>query len=197
MVDKSGALKGKGDRIGLYKCYACRKKFTVKVGTIFEDSHIQMRDWLVAIHLVCSSKKGFSANQLHRTLGVTLKTAWFIGHRIREAMRTGGLAPYGRRWLRSSKSTRPSSVGKRAFEARPASGHKNAVLTLVERGGAARSFHVDEVTKAEILPIIRANLDRESHVMTDEAARYAQLGESSPSMMPSIIRVANMAIRTA
>lgn len=95
VADKSGALKGKSDRVGLYKCYACRKKFTVKVGTIFEDSHVHMRDWLVAIHLICSSKKGFSANQLHRTLGVTLKTAWFIGHRIREAMRQGGLAPMG------------------------------------------------------------------------------------------------------
>src|SRR5271168_921713 len=95
VVDQSGALKGKSDRIGLYKCYACRKKFTVKVGTIFEDSHVQMRDWLTAIHLLCSSKKGFSANQLSRTLGITLKSAWFLGHRIREAMRDGSLAPLG------------------------------------------------------------------------------------------------------
>jgi transposase-like protein len=95
VVDKSGALKGKTDRIGSYKCYACRKKFTIKVGTIFEDSHVQMRDWLTAIHLICSSKKGMSANQLHRTLGVTLKTAWFMGHRIREALRDGSLAPMG------------------------------------------------------------------------------------------------------
>ena len=87
VVDRSGALKGKSNRIGLYKCYACRKPFTVKVGTIFEASHIQMRDWLCAIHLICSSKKGISANQLHRTLGITLKSAWFMAHRIREAFK--------------------------------------------------------------------------------------------------------------
>jgi transposase-like protein len=95
VFDRSGALKGKTNRIGLYKCYACRKPFTVKVGTIFEASHIQMRDWLTAIHLICSSKKGISSNQLHRTLGITLKSAWFMSHRIREALRTGDLAPMG------------------------------------------------------------------------------------------------------
>jgi transposase-like protein len=177
VVDKSGALKGKSDRIGLYKCYACRKKFTVKVGTIFEDSHIQMRDWLVAIHLLCSSKKGFSANQLHRTLAVTLQTAWFLGHRIREAMRTGGLAPLG--GLGSIVEVDETFIGRKEGvpKAKAAHWHKNAVLTLVERGGKARSFHVETVTKEEILPIVRANLAKESHVMTDEAARYAQLGD--------------------
>src|SRR5208282_3534074 len=95
VIDRFGPLTGRDDRIGLYKCYACRKKFTVKVGTIFEDSHIEMRDWLTAIHLICSSKKGVSANQIHRTLGVTLKSAWFLMHRIREAMRDGSPAPMG------------------------------------------------------------------------------------------------------
>jgi transposase-like protein len=177
VVDKSGTLKGKSDRVGLYKCYACRKKFTVKVGTIFEDSHIQMRDWLVAIHLLCSSKKGFGANQLHRTLGVTLQTAWFLGHRIREAMRTGGLAPLG--GLGSIVEVDETFIGRKEGipKAKAAHWHKNAVLTLVERGGKARSFHVETVTKDETLPIVRANLARESHVMTDEAARYAQLGD--------------------
>src|SRR5205085_4491207 len=89
VIDKSGLLKGKSSRIGLYKCYACRKPFTVKIGTIFEDSHIAMRDWLTAIHLICSSKKGISSNQLHRTLGITLKSAWFLSMRIREAMMPG------------------------------------------------------------------------------------------------------------
>ncbi len=96
VVGRSAPLKGKSNRIGLYKCYACRKPFTVKVGTIFEDSHIAMRDWLAAIHLICSSKKGISSNQLHRTLGITLKSAWFLSHRIREAMaRSDGLPPIG------------------------------------------------------------------------------------------------------
>jgi transposase-like protein len=95
VIDRSAPLKGKSSRIGLYKCYACREPFTVKVGTMFESSHIQLRDWLTAIHLICSSKKGISANQLHRTLGITLRSAWFMGHRIREAFRSDSLAPMG------------------------------------------------------------------------------------------------------
>ncbi len=94
-VDQNGKLKGKSTRIGTYKCYACRKPFTVKIGTIFEASHVKLHIWLQAIFLICASKKGISANQLHRTLGVTLKTAWFIGHRIREAMRGDDLVPFG------------------------------------------------------------------------------------------------------
>src|SRR5690606_17104120 len=86
-------MKGKATRLGLYKCYACRKQFRVTVGTIFEKSHVPLHLWLQAFYLIAGSKKGISANQLHRTLGVTLKTAWFMGHRIREAMRTGSLVP--------------------------------------------------------------------------------------------------------
>lgn len=85
--DHVGKLKGKSTRIGTYKCYGCRKPFTVKIGTIFESSHVKLNLWLQAIYLMCSSKKGISSNQLHRTLGVTLKTAWFMSHRIREAMK--------------------------------------------------------------------------------------------------------------
>lgn len=94
-VDKSGKQKGKSTRIGAYKCYSCRKPFTVKVGTIFQDSKVKMHLWLQAIYLMASSKKGISSNQLHHTLGVTLKTACFMSHRIREAMRSGGLALFG------------------------------------------------------------------------------------------------------
>src|SRR5690349_13117763 len=93
--ERVGKMGGKSTRIGAYKCYQCRKPFTVKVGTIFESSHVPMRHWLQAIFLIASSKKGISANQLQRTLGCTLKTAWFIGHRIREAMREGNLGPLG------------------------------------------------------------------------------------------------------
>jgi hypothetical protein len=88
-------MGGKSTRIGTYKCYQCRKPFTVKVGTIFEASHVPMHYWLQAIYLLCARKKSISSNQLHRTLGVTLKTAWFMSHRIREAMRSGDLAPFG------------------------------------------------------------------------------------------------------
>ena len=93
--DRISKMQGKSTRIGTYKCYQCRKPFTVKVGTIFESSHVPMHFWLQAIYLLCASKKGISSNQLHRTLGVTLKTAWFMSHRIREAMRRGDLAPFG------------------------------------------------------------------------------------------------------
>jgi len=88
-VERISPMKGKSTRIGAYKCYQCRKPFTVKIGTIFESSHVAMNLWLQAIFLMASSKKGISANQLHRTIGVTLKTAWFMAHRIRDAMREG------------------------------------------------------------------------------------------------------------
>src|SRR3954454_23272745 len=94
-TDRVGKMAGKSTRPGVYKCYACRKPFTVKVGTVFESSHVPMRMWLQAMYLMCSSKKGISSNQLHRTLGVTLKTAWFMSHRIRLAMQQVGLEPAG------------------------------------------------------------------------------------------------------
>eukprot|EP01137_Pigoraptor_chileana_P005095 Opistho-2@47719 len=94
-IGRNGKLGGASTRIGVYKCYGCRKPFTVKDGTIFESSHIKLHLWLQAIFLIASSKKGISANQLHRTLGITLKSAWFMGHRIREAMRSGDFAPFG------------------------------------------------------------------------------------------------------
>ncbi len=93
--ERIGKMGGKSTRLRTYKCYQCRKPFTVKVGTVFESSHVPLNIWLQAMHLICSSKKGISANQLHRILGVTLKTAWLMGHRIREAMRSGELAPMG------------------------------------------------------------------------------------------------------
>ncbi len=94
-MERVGKLEGKSTRQGVYKCYECRKPFTVRVGTIFEDSHVALKLWLQAIYLVAASKKGISANQLHRVLGVTLKTAWFMGHRIREAMTTQRLDKLG------------------------------------------------------------------------------------------------------
>jgi transposase-like protein len=94
-VERIGKMGGKSTRIGVYKCYQCRKPFRVTVGTVFESSHVPLRLWLQAVHLLASSKKGISSNQLHRTLGVTLKTAWFMSHRIREAMRVIGVEPMG------------------------------------------------------------------------------------------------------
>jgi transposase-like protein len=175
-LDKIGKVTGKSARAGLYYCGSCKKQFTVTVGTIFERSKIPLSKWWFAIHLVASSKKGISAHQLHRMLGVTYQTAWFMEHRIREAMRDGGLAPMG--GTGAIVEIDETYIGrKEGFETKRGTGHKNAVLTLVERGGSARSFHVEGVKKEDLLPIVRANLGRETHVMTDESATYAKLGK--------------------
>jgi transposase-like protein len=129
----------------------------------------------MAIYLINSSKKGMSALQMHRMMGGSYKTAWFMMHRIREAMRVGGLTPMGGNG--EVVEIDETYIGRKdGFEVKRGFGHKNAVFTLVERGGSARSFHVEDATKDTILPIIRANLDRESHVMTDEANRYSKIG---------------------
>jgi transposase-like protein len=148
VADKSGKLAGKSTRIGVYKCYACRKPFTVKIGTIFEASHVQMHLWLQAIYLMCASKKGISSNQLHRTLGVTLKTAWFMSHRIREAMRDGNPRAFGMGGdtVEVDETFIGNAVPKKA---RARGGHhKNKVLSLVDRStGAAKSFVVPDLKK--------------------------------------------------
>jgi transposase-like protein len=171
-------LGGNSTRIGVRKCNDCRKPFTVKVGTIFESSHVPLRVWLQAIHLICSSKKGMSSNQLHRTLGVTLKTAWFMAHRIRAAMQmpaeqnpmggNGGAVEIDETYIGNIKG-----APKRRRNVQ----HKNMVLTLVERGGAARSFHIDGKAISDIMPIIRENVAHESRMNTDEAKHYYDLGK--------------------
>src|SRR5690348_2499275 len=141
-IDRISKMGGKSTRIGTYKCYQCRKPFTVKVGTVFEASHVPMRLWLQAMFLLCSSKKGISSNQLHRTLGVTIKTAWFMSHRIREAMRVVGMAPMdGAGGVVEIDETFTGKLDAAPADYKRRGGwHKNIVLTLVERGGAARSF---------------------------------------------------------
>lgn len=174
-TERVGKLKGKSTRIGVHKCYKCRKPFTVKVGTIFEDSHIPLRFWLQAIHLIASSKKGISANQLHRTLGVTLKSAWFLGHRIREAMRAGSFAaPLGGNGGSGVVEADETFIGKKKGVKKPKGGasHKHAVLSLVERGGDVRSVHVPDVTARTVVPIVNGNIAKEARVMTDNAATY-------------------------
>jgi transposase-like protein len=178
--DRIGKLEGKSTRIGVYKCYRCRKPFSVKVGTIMEDSHIAMHLWLQAIHLMCSSKKGISSNQLHRTLGVTLKSAWFLSHRIREAMRTGDLAPFGGEGsiVESDETFIGIDRSKKAKGQRKGRGyaHKFKVLSLLDREtGKARSFKVDAVDGKTIIPIVRRNIAKESVVITDDAGHYQHL----------------------
>jgi len=181
-VERISKMGGKSTRIGAYKCYQCRKPFTVKVGTVFEASHVPMRHWLQAMFLLSSSKKGISSNQLHRTLGCTLKTAWFISHRIREAMRVTGVEPMGG----AGKPVEVDETFVGRLEGQPKKGrtawaNKNVVVTLVERGGSARSFHVDGVRIADLQPIIRANISRETRLMTDEMPSYKEIGKEFAS----------------
>jgi len=176
-------MEGKSTRIGVRQCNECRKPFTVKVGTIFESSHVPLRLWLQAIHLVCSSKKGISANQLHRILGVTLKTAWFMGHRIREAMRDGGLSHIGGegQTVEIDETVFGKQEGAPKNASFKGSNFRNIALTLVERGGSARSFHVDSASIADLQPIIRANVAPETAIMTDEWPSYRSIGKDFAS----------------
>jgi transposase-like protein len=178
-VTGNGIVKVEGKkqshRPGLYYCNHCKGQFTVTVGTVFERSKVPLTKWWMAVYLLNSSKKGMSAHQIHRTLKVTYKTAWFMMHRIREAMRTGGLGPMGG----SGKTVEVDETYIGRLEGQPAKAGpvtKNIVLTLVERGGRARSFHIDATSIAQVIPIIRENISRETIVMTDEAPVYRGLG---------------------
>jgi len=172
VVDRSGSLKGKSTRIGVYKCYACRKPFTVKIGTIFEDSHVPMHLWLQAIVMMCGSKKGISSNQLHRTLGVTLRTAWHMSLRIRLAMDESGSGPLGGpgKTLESDetfigyKDDGPTWEfhSGRGWRKKPAWGDRNAVLTLVEREGRARSIKLDSMKAVDVRAAVLSNADTKS-----------------------------------
>jgi transposase-like protein len=176
VVDNSSPLKGKSHRAGLYQCNACREQFTVTVGTVFERSKIPLSKWLAALFLMVASKKRVSAHQVHRMLDISYKSTWFMMHRLREAMRSGDLSPMG--GAGSIVKIDETYIGrKEGAEIKRSIWHKNAILTLVERGGRARSFHVDNATKENIAPIIRENIDRETHVMTDEANRYSKIGD--------------------
>ena len=164
------------ERHGLYKCGHCRKQFTVRIGTIFEESHIPLHKWLQAIFLMCSSKKGISSYQLARVLEITVKSAWFLSHRIREAMRSGDLEPMGgegsvvevdETFIGNKKGMKPKGQKKGRGYA-----HKHAVLSLVERGGKVKSIHVDNIKAKTIIPIVKANVARETRIMTDEAGQY-------------------------
>lgn len=183
VVARSGELKGKSTRIGVYKCYECRKPFTVKVGTIFESSHIKLHIWLQAIFLISSSKKGISANQLHRVLGITLKSAWFLSHRIRAAMADGSMSPMGGSGIveadetyygkKSGPAPEFTTSGKE-FTKRKGDSRipKRAIVSLVERGGKVRSFHVDRADKVTVAQIVTQNVAKEAVLFTDESRLY-------------------------
>ncbi len=176
-------------RPGVFRCAekGCRKDFTVTQKTVMERSHIALHKWLQAFHLMCSSKKGVSAHQLHRTLGIAYQSAWFMAHRIRECMRAGGLAPLppmgGAGKIVEAdetyfgKAEKPRVSPQRARDNRPFTkrGHfKNnrPIVALVERGGNVRTFHVPVADKASVTRIVRENIDRESRLHTDESNLY-------------------------
>jgi len=175
-TERVSRMGGKATRKGLHKCYKCRKQFTVRQGTIFESSHLPLNVWLQAIFLIASSKKGISSHQLQRMLGVTLKTAWFLSHRIREAMRDGDLFPFGGEG--EIVEVDETYIGKRKgyLMGRGGVQHKLKVLSLVQRSGPARSIVVDKVDIKTIIPILEKNIAQESHVMTDEHGIYRHLG---------------------
>ena len=167
---------------GLWKCYHCKGQFTVRKGTVFESGHLELRQWLQAAFLLCSSKKGVSSNQLHRTLGCTLKTAWFVSHRLREAMRDGKLAvPFGAGG--TAVESDETFIGRKTG-APPRRGyaHKRPVLSLLDRETRqVRPFHVDGTSAAHVVPILKANIAKEATIMTDEAGQYAHLNKDFAS----------------
>ncbi len=173
-IEAQSKEKGKGARPGLRACGDCRKQFTVTVGTVFERSKVPLHKWLLATHLICSSKKGISSHQLGRTLKVTYKTAWFMSHRIREAMKPvnpgklGGNNP-----VEADETFVGNKPGRKK---RPGYAHKNAVLSLVERNGTVRSFHVPSVNADTLKPYLKENIIPDAHLMTDDAGQYRLIG---------------------
>lgn len=187
VVNEATMVGGKAARKGCYQCNACREQFTATVGTVMESSKVPLNKWLLATYLMSSSKKGISAHQLHRTLGVTYKTAWFMAHRIREAMNPADPAPIGgegkvvevdETYVGGKETNKHKN--KRLAKSDHLGG-KQAVLSLVERGGRVRSFHVPRVTAKTLRPIIVNTAHRASHLMTDGAQMYPKVGREFAS----------------
>jgi transposase-like protein len=177
-------LEGEAHRSGLWKCKDCREQFTVTVGTVFERSKIALNVWLQAVYLLCSSKKGMSSKQLERTLGVTYKTAWFMTHRIREAMTSKHGGPLGGAGhiVEADETyfgTEPASKG---IKRKPGGAlkHMNKIVSLVERNGQIRSFHVPDVTGQNLKKVLMGHIHKDTHVMTDASPRYNELKRVKP-----------------
>jgi transposase-like protein len=174
-TDRVSRMLGQSTKLGMCKCYVCRKPFAVTVGTVMESSHIPLHIWLQAMHLLCTSKKGISSNQLHRTLGVTLKSAWFLSHRIREAIREVRdllIPPMG--GAGHTVEVDEPYVGRKAeSRAYEPPAKKQAVMALVQRGGKVRSFHVPNVTANNLRPSLAG-------IFTRTAASSATKRRSTP-----------------
>ena len=181
VVDNASRIKSKKARPGVWFCGDCRKQFTVTVGTLFERSKVPLHKWLLAVHLLNSGKKGYSAHQLHRNLGVTYKTAWFMTHRIREAMREFKPEPMGGEGkIVEADETYIGGKEKNKHRSKRHSGvggvGKESVFSLVERGGSVRSYDVASVSAKTLGPILFAQVDRKSTLMTDDAGQYRPMG---------------------
>lgn len=180
--EKVTLLGGKSTKPGTYICKSCRTKFTVTVGTVFERSHIGLAKWMLAFRLMASAKKGVSAHQLHRSLGITYKSAWFMAHRIREAMRLDAPEPMGGegKVIEADETYVGGKVSNKHARKRLRpdleADLKQKVVTLVERDGAARSFHVANVTAKTLRRVIVTTASRKSHLMTDGNAGYRGVG---------------------
>jgi transposase-like protein len=166
-------------RYGLKKCGECRAQFTAKIGTVFEHARLPLTKMLQAVHLIVSSKKGISAHQLSRVLEVQYKSAWFLAHRIREAMRSGDLAaPFGSTGGAVEVDETYIGFKRDSLPARAGHAHKHCVLALVDRdSGTSRWFHVERTSSDQIHPIVLDNIAREARLMTDEATMYRKLGK--------------------
>jgi transposase-like protein len=178
-------------RPGVFRCAEpeCRKDFSVTMKTVMERSHIPLHKWLLAFHLFTASKKGFSAHQLHRTLGITYRSAWFMAHRVREAMRAGGLEPLGGKGKvveadetyfgdipEAKRRTKTTSGRPYTKRGKTGPSNKRAIVSLVERGGNVRSFHVAVADGATVASIVNENVLRETRLHTDESRLYTQVG---------------------
>jgi transposase-like protein len=174
--------KIEGGRPGLWFCGHCRKQYTVTVGSVFERSKIPLHKWLLAVHLLCSSKKGMSSHQLHRMLGVTYKTAWFMTHRIREAFKMPHTEPMGG----SGKIVEADETffGRKPHATRTfrsGSSHKHKIFSMVERDGKTRSFHVADVTAKTLKPILQKQVAQDTRLLTDSAWQYKNAAQGFQS----------------
>jgi len=177
VIDQATKLEGESTRPGVYKCNECRKPFSVTVGTVFERSHIPLNKWLYAMHSLCSGKKGVSAHQLHRQLGITYQSSWFMCHRIREAMRIAKFeAPLGGKFKTVEVDETyigGKATNRKSRKVKP----KKIVVSLVQRDGDVRSFPITKVNSRKINALLRKQVSKKAHLMTDDSPMYPRIGK--------------------